>query len=343
MLGKRTKNAILGLIVLCGSFLISFVIAEVVLRLSGYHGAPQSTIDNIYVVEDPILDWRYLPKSVLNVGRVVYAYNKAGFRDVDHEITKSEAVKRILVLGDSVTEGYGVEWHSVMSHRLQEQLGNNFEVINMSAGGLNTPQEVHLLKQNGMKYQPDLVVLNFILNDCDFYTNFRGIESYIADKESKIGLLHLPITPGIKRWLKSSALIYFFKERIENLRGRVFGLRQTDYFTRLWSKEENRQKVVRSFEELGDLQKEGNFKVVVVVWPLITEYREYAFRPIHEWIKEQAQRNGFSTIDLLPYFSRIPFRALQVTAEDNIHPNELGHKIAAETVFNWYQTLNQTF
>ena len=332
------KNAILGLIVLSGSLFISGMIAEIFLRIAGYQGAPQSSIDNIYAVEDSILDWRYVPKSVLNIGRVVYAYNKAGFRDIDHEVTKPPAIKRVVVLGDSVTEGFGVEWQSVMSHILQSQLGSDFEVINIAAGGLNTPQEVHLLKQVGMQYQPDIVVLNFILNDGDFYTNFRGAEGYLAGKDSKIGILNLPIDPRFKRLLKSSALIYFIKERIENLKGRLLGLEQTDYFTVLWGKEENRKKVINGFKQLAALQKEGRFRVVVIIWPLITEYRDYPFESVHNWVEEQAQKNGFSTIDLLPSFSSIPYRDLQVTSEDNVHANAVGHKMAAEAFLTWYRS-----
>lgn len=96
-------------------------------------------------------------------GKVVYRYNRAGFRDVEHEVEKPSGIQRIVVLGDSVTERYGVEWRDVFANILQSRLGEKHEVINIAAGGLNTPQEVHLLEKEGLRYKPDLVVINYRL------------------------------------------------------------------------------------------------------------------------------------------------------------------------------------
>jgi hypothetical protein len=142
-------------------------------------------------------------------------------------------------------------------------------VINIAASGLNTPQEVHLLEREGLLYKPDLVVLNFILNDCDFYSTFKGAQRYQAEKDSKIGILNLPINPRLKRLFKSSALIYFVKERVEDLKGRLQGIEETDYFTTIWGKDENLQRIVSGFDELARLGKEAPFDVLVIIWPLI--------------------------------------------------------------------------
>jgi lysophospholipase L1-like esterase len=296
-----------------------------------------SVISQIYPVEDPILDWRHVQNLEYKVGKVIYTFNGSGFRDVDHEVEKTPGIKRIVVVGDSVTEGYGVEWESVFSHILQSQLGDH-EVINIAAGGLNTPQEIHLFKLEGLAYEPDLVILNFILNDGDFYSSFKAAQRYNAEKEAQIGTLNLPINPRIKRFLKSSAMIYFVKERFENLKGSLFENEEADYFIKIWGKDENRRKVTDGFDKLKALADENNFHVLVVVWPLITDYRQYKFEFIHEWIKEKAEKRGFSTIDLLQRFSRIQYRDLQVTAEDDIHPNALGHKIGADAFLSWYRT-----
>jgi len=50
------------------SLCLSFVLAEIILRLLGYHGASISFISNVYIVDDPILDWRYKPNSEVAVG-----------------------------------------------------------------------------------------------------------------------------------------------------------------------------------------------------------------------------------------------------------------------------------
>jgi len=250
------------LILVSGSLSISAAAGEVILRLLGHHGAARSFITNIHPVDDPILDWRYNPKSELKIGKIVYTFNSAGFRDVEHVVEKRPGVSRILVLGDSVTEGTGVASDSVFSRRLQAGLGAKFEVITIAAAGLNTPQEIHLLEQTGLSYQPDLVVLNFILNDCDFYTRYAAARRYMENKDTRIDVLNLPVYPWFKHLLKSSALIYFVRERADILKARIRQPDNRDYFTKIWSFESNRRKVSGGFDELARLTQHGGFDVV---------------------------------------------------------------------------------
>lgn len=304
----------------------------------GHGGSPTSLIRNVYPVDDPVLDWRRIPHSHYREGRIAYDYNRLGFRDTDHQIEVSDSKRRLVVLGDSVTEGYGVEWNQVFAAYIQAKLGDRFEVINVAAGGLNTPQEVHLFRQTGLSYQPEIVVLNFVLNDCDFYSTYKKSQRYADTAESKIALLNIPVPGQLKSLLKKSALLFYIKQHLENIMGKLKGVPQTDHYTGLWSLEENRQKVTRGFDDLRALKEEHGFKVVVLVWPLLTEYAHYRFRPVHDWVSAEAKRRGFSSVDLLPHFSNIDYRKLQITAEDCVHPNALGHRIAGDAVVNWFRS-----
>ena len=338
---SRQLRTISSLLLFTLSTVLSLVLAEVILRLFGYAGAPVSLITNIQYVNDSVLDWRYIPHSVVKTGRVINRYNNTGFRDVDHSIEKSREVLRLMIVGDSVTEGSGVEWKSVFAYVLQDQLSNKYEIINLAMSGLNTIQEVHLLKTIGLKYKPDVVVLNFILNDCDFNSEFYAAKRFYEKTDSEIGLLGMPIEPRVKRLLKSSALIYFVKERIENLIGRITGKEESNYFVKLWGNPDNRRQITTAFDELQFLQAEQQFEMVVIIWPLIVDYTKYALEPTHRWIKHEVEARGFATIDLLQSFSTMPYRDLQVTAEDNVHPNALGHKLAAQAFLNWLMDRNR--
>lgn len=326
------KHVLASGMLFLASLIFSAILGEGVLRFLGYHGAPQSVISNLYSVEDSVLDWRYIPRSQVTNGKVTNTYNSRGFRDVEHSIQRSPEVTRIVVIGDSVTEGYGVEEESLFARRLQTQLGGRYEVVNMGMAGLNTPQEIHLLEKEGVQYNPALVILNFVLNDADFFTTYRGVQKFLAEKDQNIGLLNLKIDPRVKRLLKSSALIYFLKERFENLHALITGEEGSNYYQELWSNEANRDKVRSGFEQLRALREHFGFETMVVIWPILTDYQDYPFSGIHDWVGIEARKNGFQVLDLLPAFSKMHFRALQVTADDNIHPNALGHKIAAEAV-----------
>jgi lysophospholipase L1-like esterase len=335
---SRARRIVGSLLLLVLSVCVAGALGELILRLLGHHGEPVSPISNIYAVDDPILDWRYVPNSRLVKGGIVNAHNSLGFRDVEHSVDNPKGRTRVIVVGDSVAEGYGVNWDSVFAHIVQSELGDEFEVINLAMQGLNSPQEVHLLEGSGLAYKPDVVVLSFVLNDSDFFTSFKAARRFTAEKDATLGMLNIRVNPRMKRLLKSSAFVYFVKERTEYLIERVSGNEQADYFTRLWASEANRQRVKDAFDRLKVLHEEHGFTVVIVIWPLLTAYGDYRFTAIHAWVREQARSRGLQELDLLPSFAAVSYRRLQVTAGDNVHPNALGHRIAAEAFLTWYRS-----
>jgi lysophospholipase L1-like esterase len=335
---SHSTNIFLSAVLLLGSFVVSAILGEVLLRALGYAGAPESQIGNIRLVDDPILDWRFIPNSRVQDGKVVLVYNSAGFRDREHVRQKQPGVTRVVVLGDSVTEGSGVEVDEIFSSRLQQGLGPRYEVINLGMSGLNTPQEVHVLEVEGLGYDPDVAIVNFVLNDCDFFSEFHAAKQFTQDKDTKIGLLgDLSVDPRLKRLLKSSAFIYFVKARVEHLVGMVTGKGESNYYLRLWGETYCHQRIAEGFEKLRELRDRNRFEAHVVIWPLLVDYQPYVFAHIHERVRHEAEQRGFKVLDLLDAFALLSYRNLQVTAEDNVHPNGEGHRLAAKAYLAWRQ------
>ncbi|OGW72586.1 MAG: hypothetical protein A2Y02_01475 [Omnitrophica bacterium GWA2_52_12] len=110
---------------------------------------------------------RYRHKSY--DGAWEFRINRRGFRDDrDFPYDKTPGVKRILVLGDSFTAGYEVSQADSFSAQLEGILrgkGLNVEVINSGVSGFSTAEELVFLEQEGLKYQPDAVVLAYFTND----------------------------------------------------------------------------------------------------------------------------------------------------------------------------------
>ena len=331
-----TRNLVFSVILLMVSLLFSLIVGEMGLRLMGYAGAPESVIGNIRQIDDPILNWRFVPNSTVQDGKVVSHYNSAGFRDREHDTAKPVGITRIVVVGDSVTEGNGVGQDALFVSHIQALLGSKYEIINLGMSGLNTPQEIHLLGVEGVKYEPDVVVVNFVLNDCDFFSKYQGAERFQIEKDSKIGLFgDMVIDPQFKRWLKSSALIYLVKGRVEHLLGLVMGKEEKNYYAALWDNPECRKRVSSGFDTLQKLQQQHRFAVHILLWPLLVDYKHYEFSFIHEWVTQMAEQRGFKVLDLLLVYSSKWYRDLQVTAEDNVHPNGDGHKLAAKSYVEW--------
>lgn len=112
---------------------------------------------------------RYRHKSI--DGNWLFMINRNGFRDTrDFDYEKPEGVTRILVLGDSFTIGYEVEQDETYSAILERYLtkqGHNVEVLNAGMSGSSTAEELVFFEQEGIRYDPDLVVVGFYWNDLD--------------------------------------------------------------------------------------------------------------------------------------------------------------------------------
>ena len=84
-------------------------------------------------------------------------------------LAKPENTRRILFLGDSVVLGWGVAdedtFVSLTRAALSEATGDRWETVN--AGHLlhDTTQELGVLEEVGLQYEPDVLVLVFVEND----------------------------------------------------------------------------------------------------------------------------------------------------------------------------------
>lgn len=97
--------------------------------------------------------------------------NSLGYRGPEFTLSKLNGVKRILVLGDSITFGHGVgdgiSYPSVLEQLLQEKGHPNIHVINAAYASGFSPDSYYLyLKSRGLALAPDMVIVGlFVFND----------------------------------------------------------------------------------------------------------------------------------------------------------------------------------
>jgi lysophospholipase L1-like esterase len=89
--------------------------------------------------------------------------NSDGFRD--EPFTTKGKKKRIAFIGDSVTEGFGVEIEDRYSDRFGSLFNNEIETLNFGIAGYTTIDELEILKKYIIPSQPDMVVLQVYFND----------------------------------------------------------------------------------------------------------------------------------------------------------------------------------
>ena len=189
----------------------AILVLETALRLIGY-SAPQ------WYELDPQLGWRLHPHRhgwfVADGKRVPVHTTPAGFRDREHTLDKPDGVYRIAILGDEYSEAMAVEltrtWWWQLPARLHEcgfQPDKLTEVLNFGVGGYGTAQEYVLLETTAMRYQPDLVLLQFSPNDVA--DNSRALS---AEKDRPFFVLD---AHGVPRIDDSFALAPSFDNRMQ--------------------------------------------------------------------------------------------------------------------------------
>jgi hypothetical protein len=217
---SRGREFLKGALLTTISLLIGVGLLELVVRMI----EPKEVMRYFYSQDDNILHHKFKPNAVgrykTNEFDTDYTINSLGLRDKEYSIEKPPHTFRILIVGDSFTEGDGVFSHETFSKRLEEKLqqgGKNFEVINAGVGSYSSLLEYLYVKNYGLQLQPDLVILNFDLSDVydDItYTQTarfdeRGVPIGVSATAEPPGLLKGPIA-SVKDWFKANMRLYNF-------------------------------------------------------------------------------------------------------------------------------------
>ena len=135
------------------------------------NGLPSGEPLEACAVPDPELGWVNKPgvRTRVEGPHMSYAVeiNSRGLRDREHPHAKPDGVFRIALLGDSLAWGWGVDNGLAFADLVEQELGPEVEVINLGVPGYSTDQEIWTLEREGRRYDPDLVLLAFILNDVE--------------------------------------------------------------------------------------------------------------------------------------------------------------------------------
>lgn len=165
--------------------------------------------------------WQKTPET-----KAFFSINSRGIRS-DNEIPyeKAPGVRRIVVLGDSFGMGYEVSlsdsFTSQMSSFLKTQ-GVNVEVVNLSVSGHGNAEQYIMLINEGFKYNPDMVLLQW--HSTDIQDNIRSglfaLEQGSLVPKNKTYLPGVEISktlfeiPGYRFMAENSQLYSYFREKI---------------------------------------------------------------------------------------------------------------------------------
>lgn len=341
--------------------LVALVAAELLVRAAG--AAPK-----VYAIRKGRFQLSHNPKigyepvPLVYTGRELSFYdylgasNSLGFRDREHAVAKPAGVYRIVVLGDSIAAGLHVECNEdvfpPILERLLVQDGLRAEVINLAVSGYNTQQEVEMLREKGLQYHPDLVVVAYTMSSREHLDG--DILKTLLEAEQRQGGVS---SARVSSWLVKSALYRFVRFRVLAAKrppatataatapvapaatmvtpGAAPAVpagtaaSPTQHYLDLVSADT----VAPYFGVLRDLARQYHFQVLIAVFPrFVRTFSYYTFGRQHQFVADQAKANGFALVDLLVPFSDCRRASPEPISSDNFHPSPYGHRCAAAAI-----------
>lgn len=205
MRSRAGRRAIaLNLALAAASLLLTFGALEGAARLvaSRRSREPHTTRGSI-IRYHPLLGWDKPPGARVWLHRpeyhVLLEVNTRGLRGPERDYARPPGVRRVLLLGDSFTEGYTVPEEETVRARLEARLNEGcgrYEVLNGGTLGYSTDQEYLFYQLEGQRYEPEVVVLLFFYND--LVGNVSGRQSgkpSFGVVDGRLELRHSPVPP----------------------------------------------------------------------------------------------------------------------------------------------------
>jgi lysophospholipase L1-like esterase len=266
---------------------------------------------------DPLIGHEHAPNRRTMLMGVEFNTNSQGLRDREVAYAKPPGRLRLLMLGDSLTVGWGVAAESTFARRIEKMYadrGVDAEVINAGVGNYNTVQEAQYFLTRGFEYKPDIVVLNFFVNDAE------PVPAHDA--------------PSIAARVCYACI--FIRGRLDTLVRMVLGHHDwASYYLGLYDGGRARGwlDAKHAIRRLADYTRVNGIRLIVASLPELHDIAYYRLQPITELVREAASENGVEFVDILPYLRGHPSSALWVTAPDP-HPNALAHQLIAKGLFD---------
>lgn len=265
--------------------------------------------------------------------------NSHGLRGPDTLYTKPAGTFRILNLGDSVAMGWGARQVDTYGHQLEqllnEQSGDNrhYEVINAGVPGWNVENELAYLQAEGLKYEPDLILLDLtIVND------IKGGSALATDHQ-----------PTLIKWLRANTYFWpFLTVQMRWLEAHSKGRDRIDVIDpptnpdKYFPSDPDAEQWKDFWSQISAIHRlagEKKVPVVLIIFPLEFQVIDESYPTLpQEILMANAAEAGIPALNLLPAFQQAcqekPGGACQLEdrylfADVWMHPSSIGHKLTA--------------
>jgi hypothetical protein len=262
---------------------------------------------------------------------VEFRYNGLRFRERPPD-SKASGRRRVAVVGDSFTEGQGVNEPDTYVRRLESRLNaaepGLWDVRNCARRATDFPALDEVFTA-AWQYEPDVVVYGMVLNDAARAPEFEARQGYVNDWILDHTRMQdgPPLDPG----LLDSRLWAFVSDRWE---ARRIGRESTRWYRDMYGPPNagGWTRTQQSIREMDRRTRARGARFAVALWPLLVDLGpRYPFAEAHETIRRFCATAGIPFVDLRGALAGHDVEALWVHPLDH-HPNEIAHQLAAEAL-----------
>ncbi len=266
----------------------------------------------------------------------LWARNVFRFRAPYEQVARRAGVTRVLALGDSFTWGLRIGssdsvWPAVLERHLTRDSGGAAEVINMGQRGWTTANEAELLRRLGWQFDPDLVLVQYYVNDA-----YPSAPDFRFDEPSRTHLLPDQFFKGYVRTSSLAALVSLA------VNGVIYGvLHKNDESGAMYERDaEGYRQLREALHEMGDSATARKVPLVYILFPSLVAGTwttdTYPLRDTYGRIAGDALDANLRVLDLTGTFASEggDWSRWWATPYDS-HPNAAAHALAARAIHDF--------
>lgn len=294
--------------------------------------------------------------------------NSKGLRGAEIDYPKPPGEYRILVTGDSFTFAEQVNQGETFSQRLEDRLNAeqsrlHYRVLNAGSNGWATANELVYVAKEGVKFQPDVVIVAMYLGN-DIGDNFSRVATVQNAVDADLALRGADSFEGPRRILRKSELYTVFESGVlaklpwwgdnggSNSSSDRKPPRNLEEAREAWAISE------KLLDRMRDVSESQGARFVVMVVPSATAVAQRGgtavketdddeeedsdadvkpgFEDPHGTLAELTARNNLTAIDLLQDMRRADNRIKErLYFRQNAHWTAAGHNVAAEELYDF--------
>ncbi len=320
-------------------------------RIVGILYPPPSSLDSI-LAPHPMRGWAHRRNAIGTGGGVLISINAHGLRSPAIPLKKIGDEFRILFAGDSVTFGYGLPRSDLFVTQTAELLRKRspetpITAINAGVSGYATWQELDYLREDGMAFEPDLLIVQYCLNDV---VELRFLDpGQISGGVMRFDFSNTNHWSGILRAIRSVAVHRQWRETLDAMpwastqpiseTGGLPNIREV-FQNPNASMEAAWQRALADLDAMDEFCAARELPWVLVLVPVRSQFGDDSilYEP-QVRLRAWAKRRGVRLLDLLPAFQR---KIIGAAAEpgmhyflDDTHPNARGNGLVATTLADY--------